>query len=119
MSYRRGHETGHRSQKPRPVPAFAQQAYAERIQILEHEEAAWHLEQEERAEEDAFWHEFLATRVHLTTHAAEALWTWQQDPCEAAILTDGTTYAIGRYPAVLVGHETWVQTSPEALEGRP
>ena len=102
MSYRRGHETGHRSQRPHPLPAFAQQAYAERIRILEQEEAAWH--------------EFIETRVHLTTYAAEALWTWQQDPCEAAILTDGTTYAIGRYPAVLVGHETWAQTNPEALE---
>lgn len=115
MSYRRGHETGSRRQKPQPLPAFAQQAYTERIRNLEEEEAAWHRDQEELAEEELGWERYLATRIHLTTDATEAMRAWKQDPCEAAILTDGTTYAIGRYPAVLVGRETWYQTSPEEL----
>ncbi len=116
MSYGRGHETGHRHQKPQPLPAFAQQAYAERIRILEEAEAAWRLEQEERAEEEAAWQEYVETHVQVTSDPAAAIGYWQQDPCEAAILTDGTTYAIGRYPVVLVGRDTWRQTSPEELE---
>ncbi len=119
MSYGRGHETGHRSQTPQPLPAFAQQAYAERIRILEEEEAAWQMEQQARADEELAWQAFVETRVHVTSNTADALWAWEQDPCEAAILTDGTTYAVGRYPAVLVGRETWYQTSPEELEARP
>lgn len=44
-----------------------------------------------------------------------ALAAWEQDR-QAAILTDGATYTVGRYPAVLVGRERQYQTSPEELE---
>jgi len=56
MSYGRGHETGSRRQPPRPLPECAQQAYAERIRILEAEEQAWRDDQQRRAEEeDTLW----------------------------------------------------------------
>ncbi len=53
--------------------------------------------------------------VTLAATLYKALAAWEADP-EATILTNGTLYAIGRYPAVAIGHTGWTQTSPEALE---
>jgi hypothetical protein len=54
--------------------------------------------------------------IYVTTHPFEAVRVWSLDGDVSAILTDGTQYAIGRYPHVEAGRKTWRQTSPEELE---
>ncbi len=75
-------------------------------------------EQARRIQEmEAEWQQHEDAAVRLTSDLDQALDWWQHNQ-DAAILTDGTLYAVGAYPAVEQGREDWYQSSPEELEER-
>ena len=101
--YGRNHPRGRRAEQSWTPPA---EYLAEQAAYLAALDAEW--EQREAA---------TAQAVRITRDEAQALTWWTSQP-DAAILTDGTAYAVGQYPQVAAGRDGWRQTCPEELGSR-